>query len=88
MKQIPERRYRAKPALRAEIARQGRRADWFASQIGVQPSYLSKVFGGYRRLSEVQARIAAGVLGVDFFVLFEHPIGSNNASDMREVIRA
>jgi len=59
--------------IRATIAAQGRRLDWVASQMGISPSYLTRLLDGERRwTSRLRARITA-VLGVPEGVLFFAP---------------
>lgn len=56
---------------------QGRRANWAADQLGVSKSKLSKVMSGQQTLAAPDARLLAALLGVDFSLLFEGPIGTN-----------
>jgi DNA-binding transcriptional regulator YdaS (Cro superfamily) len=51
-------------SLRAVMARQGRQSIWFARQMGVSQSLVNKWSKGERRMSPMQIKRAAEVLGV------------------------
>jgi plasmid maintenance system antidote protein VapI len=70
-------RYRATAELRNRIAEQGRQQIWLAEQIGMSKSQLTHVVKQRRTISEVQARILAGILGARLGLLFELPDGTN-----------
>lgn len=65
------RRYFATNELKSTIRRQGRKASWFAEQIGVTQGHFSHVLHGRRDIGEDDARLIASVLGSDFSLLFD-----------------
>lgn len=68
-------RYRARPALRETLRKQGRHQGYVARALRLSESHFSRVVSGERPLEEPLAWIVEALLGVDFDVLFELPEG-------------
>ena len=73
-------RYRATPELRRQFLIQGRQASWAARQVGVSKSQMSRIMSGRRSLDESAARLLAAMLGIEFGLLFEVPVGYEEVS--------
>jgi len=55
----------------------GLRKDWVAEQLGISPSYLTRLLAGERRWTpDLQKRIAS-ILGLPAAFLFEHECPTN-----------
>lgn len=80
-----EKRYRA-TELGKTIEAQGRHQRWLARQLGVSDSHLSRVITGERMMSERHAQVAAKVLMVPLFLVFE--LSDESTSLSREVVSA
>lgn len=61
------------------IRTRGLRFDWFAQQLGVSKSAVSKWVNGHQTMDRATALRAAALLGVPFDLLFEFPIGNEKA---------
>lgn len=70
------RRYVARPALRAVIAKQGRTQAFLARALGVSGPQMNLIVSGRRTIAEDDARSLVTILGVAFGVLFEFPTGT------------
>lgn len=57
----------------AEIAKRGFRKDWIAEQLGISPSYLSKLMTAERTWTPELRSQMARLLGVDQEALFFEP---------------
>jgi hypothetical protein len=68
-----ERRMRATPRLREQLAREGRRHNWIANRLGMSGAQFSRVVSGTRLMRESDARVLAALVNGDLGVLFELP---------------
>lgn len=64
-------RYVATPLLAQIVELQGRRKTWLGEQIHVSRSQVSHVLAGRRTVTESDARIWAGILGISFDALWK-----------------
>lgn len=64
-------RYEATPLLASVVKEQGRRRTWMGEQIRVSNSHVAHVLAGRRTVTEADARIWAGILGVPFSSLWK-----------------
>lgn len=60
------------------LRQQGRRFDWFASEMGVSAATITRWTNGSRRMDRDSAERAARILGIPFVFLFESPESNKN----------
>lgn len=81
-------RYVATPRLREVIKQQGRRKNWLAEQITVDPSYVSHVIAERRTVAEHDAQVWAEILGEPFSALWKLVRTSKVLSESEEKVGA
>jgi hypothetical protein len=78
-------RYIATPNLRAALAEDERSMGWLARKSDASWSLVSKAVRGERTVSSELAHRIAGLLGRDFFLLWDVASVRQNSADVSEV---